>query len=196
MRRRVAWAALAAVVWLAEACGAPAPGGDVPEAGAGAEAVPADSTAAASAAAAIPVDSASGGPVTAAPGDAPTPGAPAQGSGGVPQMPTGEKPRLVRLQDILAGEAQPGERVRVEGLCIGYARVVAAGPQPRTRSDWQLVQGDAAVWVAGPYPAGCSGTEPAQRPGTYTVVVGVDTLPALGGAPPRPRVYLVHTPPE
>ncbi len=190
MRRRAGWAALAAVVALAEACGAPAPGGDVPVGGPGADEAPADS-----AAAAIPGDSASGGTATVSPGDVLIPGDSALGVGSVPQVPTGEKPRLVPLQEILAGAAQPGERVRVEGLCIGYSRVVAVGPQPRTRSDWQLVQGDAAVWVAGPYPAGCSGTEPAQAPGTYPVVVAVDTLAALGGAPPRPRYYLIHAPP-
>ena len=191
MRRRAEWAAVLSILALAQACGAPAPGGDVPAGSPGADEAPADS-----AAPAIPGDSASGGTATAAPGDVLAPGDSVPGAGSVPQVPTGEKPRLVPLQELLAGGAQPGERVRVEGLCIGYARVVAAGPQPRTRSDWQLVQDDAAVWVAGPYPAGCSGTEPAQAPGTYTVVVAVDTLAALGGAPPRPRVYLIHAPPE
>ncbi len=145
---------------------------------------------------AIPGDSASGGTAVVAPGGIVTPGDPVQGAGSVPQAPAGEKPRLVPLQEILAGGAQPGERVRVEGLCIGYARVRAAGPQPRTRSDWQLVQGDAAVWVGGPSRAGCSGTEPAPASDTYPVVVAVDTVASVGGAPPRPRVYLVHTPPE
>lgn len=189
MRRRIGWGALAAVVALAHACGNPAPGGDATEAGPGADERPADS-----AAAAIPGDSASGDTVPASPGDVLALGDSAPGAGSVPQVPAGEKPRLVPLQEILAGGARPGERVRVEGLCIGYARVMAAGPQPRTRSDWQLVQGETAIWVVGPYPAGCSGTEPAQAPGTYTFVVAVDTVTALAGAPPRPRVHLIHAP--
>jgi len=83
----------------------------------------------------------------------------------------------------------------VEGVCIGYSRVQAVGPQPRTRSDWQLVDDSVAVWVVGPYPQGCSGTVPSQAAGTYTVTVAMDTLPALGDAPPRPRRYLIHAPP-
>ncbi len=190
MRRRAGWAALAAVAALAQACGGPAPGGDQPAGDPGAAEAPVDS-----AATAIPGDSLSGGVAAGAPGDVLAPGDSAPGAGSVPEVPTGEKPRLVPLQEILAGGAEPGERVRVEGLCIGYSRVMAVGPQPRTRSDWQLVQGEAAVWVAGPYPAGCSGAVAAETPGTYTFVVSVDTLPALGSALPRPRVYLIHAPP-
>jgi hypothetical protein len=119
---------------------------------------------------------------------------PAQGSAAQPgkSIPEGLAP--VPLRDVAAGAVEAGRSIRVRGTCIGYARVVAAGPQPRTRSDWQLVDDDVALWVVGPYPDGCSGTIPSDAPGTYTMVVAADTLPALGGGPPRPRLYLVHTP--
>jgi len=84
--------------------------------------------------------------------------------------------------------------VRVEGTCIGYSRVLAAGPQPRTRSDWQLVADSVSAWVVGPYPPGCSGAVGAPEAEVYAVTVALDTLPALGATPPRPRYYLIYTP--
>jgi hypothetical protein len=68
------------------------------------------------------------------------------------------------VTDLVANLVAAGETISVRGTCIGYSRVVAIGPQPRTRGDWQLVDGDAAVWVVGPYPQGCSGTAPASAP--------------------------------
>jgi hypothetical protein len=180
MTARIGWAALAAAVAAAYGCGSPSTGGNRPPGEARVDASPP----------AVSRDSVPATPATPVPSDTvPRPGAAS------PTAAAGAPP-LIPLQAILAGGAEPGRRVRVEGVCIGYSRVLALGPQPRTRSDWQLVDDSVAVWVVGPYPPGCSGTVPAEQAGTFTVVVASDTLPALGTAPPRPRLYLIHTPPE
>lgn len=101
---------------------------------------------------------------------------------------------LVSIPDLIASNAWVGERVRVRGTCIGYSRVLAAGPQPQTRSDWQLVTDSTAIWVVGPYPPGCAGTTPADAPATFVVEVAEDTPPALGARPVRPRRYLLYAP--
>lgn len=171
MTKRHVWAALAGAIAAAYGCGGPSASGTQQPTGAG-------------------DDSLRAPPTGSAPSDTvPRPGA-------VLPTPAVDALPLVGLREILAGGAEVGSRVRVEGVCIGYSRVLAAGPQPRTRSDWQLVRDSVAVWVVGPYPPGCSGTVPSEAAGTYTVVIAADTLPALGAAPPRPRLYLIHVPPE
>lgn len=99
---------------------------------------------------------------------------------------------LVSIEDVVAGNVRVGARVRVRGTCIGYSRVLAAGPQPQTRSDWQVVSDSTAIWVVGSYPPGCEATTPATGPTIFVVEVAEDTLPALGTRPARSRWYLVH----
>lgn len=99
---------------------------------------------------------------------------------------------LVSIQDVVAGNVKVGSRVRVRGTCIGYSRVLAAGPQPQTRSDWQVVSDSTAIWVVGSYPPGCEATTPAAGSTIFVVEVAEDTLPALGTRPARSRRYLVH----
>lgn len=180
MTRRTGWAALAAALAAAYGCGGPPAGGSQPPG----EARPD------SAATAVSGDSAPAVPST--PGTPDTLPHPAE----VSPTPGSDTLPLIPLHEILSGGAEVGRRVRVRGVCIGYSRVLAGGPQPRTRSDWQLADDSVAVWVVGPYPPGCSGTVPAEQAGTFTFVVASDTLPALGSAPSRPRVYLIHMPPQ
>ncbi len=170
MKKGRVWAALAAAVVAAHGCGGPSTEGTQPPTGA-----PADSL-----------------PLVTSKDSLPTPPPSSAASDTVPR--TGDAPPLVPLAVIVAGDVEVGGSVRVEGVCIGYSRVQAVGPQPRTRSDWQLVDDSVAVWVVGSYPQGCSGTVPSRSAGIYTMTVAMDTLPALGGAPARPRVYLIHTP--
>ncbi|MHB1192812.1 MAG: hypothetical protein ACYC6F_07170 [Longimicrobiales bacterium] len=176
MTRARAWAVVTVALVAAHGCGGPSTGGTEQPAGERSDSVAvsmADSTLPAS-----PEDSAAAD--TASQGAAYRPGS--------------DTPSMVPLAAIVAGDVEVGRSVRVEGVCIGYSRVQAVGPQPRTRSDWQLVDDSVAVWVAGSYPQGCSGTVPSGSAGIYTMKVAMDTLPALGGAPARPRVYLIHTP--
>ena len=102
-------------------------------------------------------------------------------------------PREVSVAQLLTDEIPVGARVEVRGTCIGYSRVVALGPPPRTRSDWQLEADGVAVWVVGSYPPGCSGTEPAREARTLSFEVAADTLPALGTQTGRVRRYLLYT---
>jgi hypothetical protein len=110
-----------------------------------------------------------------------------------PTLPQQVKTPLVSVPDLLASDAWVGTRVRVHGTCIGYSRVLASGPQPRTRSDWQLMSDSTAIWVTGPYPAGCGGASPAPAPDTFAVEVAEDTLASLAGRPARPRRYLIFS---
>lgn len=107
-------------------------------------------------------------------------------------VPLADSLPLVSIRDVVDGRVRIGARVRVRGSCIGYSRVLAAGPQPRTRSDWQVVTDSTAVWVVGPYPAGCEPTTAAAEPVTFAVEVAEDTLEALGVRPAQPRRYLLY----
>lgn len=117
------------------------------------------------------------------------------GAGGAQQAAAADSIPLVPIQNIANGGVEPGTRVRVQGTCLGYSRILAGGPQPRTRSDWQLAADSVGLWVVGPYPPGCSGTVPSATPGIYDATVAVDTVPGLGGTPARRRFYLVRSPP-
>lgn len=101
---------------------------------------------------------------------------------------------LVTVGDLLGGDQWVGERVRVRGTCIGYSRALAGGPQPQTRSDWQLLSDGSAIWVVGPYPQGCSGTTPADAPANFVFEVAQDTLRPLGPGSARARRYLLYAP--
>ncbi len=111
-----------------------------------------------------------------------------------PAAPAPDSLDLVPVADLLNNPGWVGKRVRTFGTCIGYSRVLAVGPQPRTRSDWQLLADSAAIWVVGPYPEGCAGAVAATRPSTFVAQVAADTLPGLGGQPRRLRQYLIYLP--
>ncbi|HSW29178.1 MAG TPA: hypothetical protein VLH75_06735 [Longimicrobiales bacterium] len=176
MTRACAWAVITVALVAAHGCGGPSTGGTEQPAGARGDSV------------AVPTGDSS---LPASPeGSAAADTAPQD----VASRPVPDAPPMVPLAAIVAGEVEVGRSVRVEGVCIGYSRVQALGPQPRTRSDWQLVDDTVAVWVVGSYPEACSGTVPSRSAGIYTMTVAMDTLPALGNAPARHRVYLIHTP--
>ncbi|HEU4628650.1 MAG TPA: hypothetical protein VFS08_02865 [Gemmatimonadaceae bacterium] len=96
------------------------------------------------------------------------------------------------VRELLDSSALVGRVVRVTGLCLGYGRPTAAGPQPRTRSDWQLQADGATIWVTGRRPPDCSATEGATAETTIEARVAEDTLPSLGGSGGRTRRYLVR----
>ena len=169
MTKARAWAVFAVAVVAAQGCGGPSAGGTDQPTGARRDSM------------AVPT------------ADSLLPASPSGSASADTAPETGAATPLVPLAAIVAGDVPVGRSVRVEGVCIGYSRVQAMGPQPRTRSDWQLVDDSVTVWVVGSYPPGCSGTVPSLSAGTFTMTVAMDTLPALGDAPPRPRVYLIHT---
>lgn len=87
--------------------------------------------------------------------------------------------------------AYQGREVLVPGRCLGW-NGPALGQAPVSRSDWQLGDAGAAVWVSAPYPAGCTGAA-GGGPVVLRAAVSVDTIidRARGGAP-RVRPYLVR----
>lgn len=100
--------------------------------------------------------------------------------------------RKITIQQLLNSDSLIGEWVRVSGRCLGYTAQVAVGPPPLTRSDWQLEDGEMAIYVSGSLPNGCSATEGSSDRITVTAMVAQDTLPALGNRPAMPRRYLVR----
>lgn len=84
-------------------------------------------------------------------------------------------------------ERYAGREVALSGTCLGGSGPALGGP-PRTRSDWQIGSKDAAVWVAGPFPTGCT----RGSGGGYATVHGrVDTDLIPGGSGQKVRAYLV-----
>ena len=106
--------------------------------------------------------------------------------------PRREEIPLVTVRDLLDSDAYVGKRVQVTGRCHGYAADVAVGPPPVTRSDWQLVDADASIFVTGPLPGGCSPTEGSAQRTTILALVAQDTLSALGNRAATARRYLVR----
>lgn len=99
---------------------------------------------------------------------------------------------IVTVRELMTSDAYVGKRVEVAGRCLGYAAQVAVGPPPVTRSDWQLEDADAAIFVTGPLPGGCSPTEGSAQRTTILALVAQDTLPALGNRAATARRYLVR----
>ena len=95
---------------------------------------------------------------------------------------------------VLGSASMVGQKVSVTGRCIGYSKPVARGSAPLSRSDWQLEDGGAAVWVNGDFPPGCSGTTEGASPVTIVAVVRQDTIRSLGSTTPQTRQYLVRSP--
>jgi hypothetical protein len=99
--------------------------------------------------------------------------------------------RDVTVRDVLSDPAFAGRAIRISGTCLGYAKPVAEGGPPLTRSDWQLEDGGVAIWVSGPVPDGCSPTEGSKTRSTIAARVAQDTLQAFGGKAPKARRYLI-----
>ncbi len=102
-------------------------------------------------------------------------------------------PPLVKVSDLLSAPELVGKTVRVTGRCMGYGSEHVLGAQPRTRSDWALEDDSAAVYVTGPYPPGCSGTQPGEGPVLVTGIVAVDTLTSYADGAKSPRYFIVAT---
>ena len=97
------------------------------------------------------------------------------------------------------GERSPsGVTSGLVNVCVsvapvsGMARSWQGGPQPQTRSDWQLLSDGSAIWVVGSYPRGCSGTIPADTPANFVFQVAQDTLQPLGAGSALVRRYLLY----
>lgn len=101
------------------------------------------------------------------------------------EFPAPTKEHVLKIEDILQDPIAYSDRVvSVRGRCLGWSGP-AAGPGPRTRSDWQLGGPERALWIVGPLPPGCTSTEG----GTDVTVDGRVHLDSLGGSP---RPYLVR----
>jgi hypothetical protein len=103
-----------------------------------------------------------------------------------------ERYPTLTVTEVLAGSGRVGETIRVEGRCLGYGKVRAEGGPPVTRSDWQLEEGGAAIYVTGPLPEGCSATEGSTTRTAIYATIAEDNPPALGGKPAKTRRYLVR----
>lgn len=98
----------------------------------------------------------------------------------------------VSIEDVLAGKAATGTMVTVTGIYLGYGRQQAFGPQPLTRSDWQLASGEVAVWVSGEFPDGTDALTPGDEPITITATVAEDVVEGPGDRNQQ-RYYLVQS---
>jgi hypothetical protein len=102
-------------------------------------------------------------------------------------MPVPRSEQLSVAQLLGGPERHAGREVTLSGTCLGWSGPALGGP-PRTRSDWQIGSREAAVWVSGPLPSGCTGATgggPARVHGRVEVerISGPDGL--------RVRPYLV-----
>jgi hypothetical protein len=129
----------------------------------------------------------SGAPAgSAVPESAPPPTIPAAG---ILSDRRGDTLTVGRLLDQPGGYA--GQVVLVQGRCLGW-NGPAWGQAPVSRSDWQLGDGGAAVWVSAPYPARCTGAEGGAHVVLRAIVV-VDTIAdRTRSGPTRLRPYLVR----
>lgn len=98
---------------------------------------------------------------------------------------------LVKVQDLVDAPDLVGQAVRVRGRCLGYGSEHVPGSPPRTRSDWALEDEGVAIYVTGPFPAGCSGLVPGEDPIMINAVVAVDTLTAYSDGSRSLRYFLV-----
>jgi hypothetical protein len=109
------------------------------------------------------------------------------------QTPSADQSTTIR--DVLGGDVTVGQQVSVTGRCLPRSALRAVGGPPVTLSDWQLGEGNIAIYVTGSRPGGCSAMEGSTGPITIEAVVAQDTLPALGNRPATPRRYLVRVVP-
>jgi hypothetical protein len=92
------------------------------------------------------------------------------------------------VRTILNEPLYVGKLVSLSGLCAEYGHLAEGGP-PKTRSDWQLSQDGAAIYVTGPMPPGCLA---ASSPPTVTITAKVrgDTIVVNSPSTRRTRRYL------
>lgn len=71
-------------------------------------------------------------------------------------MPTPRSDAVSITELLRSPDRFAGREITLSGTCLGWSGP-ALGAPPRTRSDWQIGSQNAAVWVSGPLPSGCSG---------------------------------------
>jgi hypothetical protein len=96
---------------------------------------------------------------------------------------------------LLGAPPSSGTNIRVSGKCYGLAGTLARGPQPRSRSDWQLGNDTVAVYVTGPSPTECL-QAPAPPVVTIRALVQRDTVALSPVSQPVVRVFLRSLPPS
>ena len=75
---------------------------------------------------------------------------------------TANAPKTVTVAEILKNANQLlNKEVMVTGVFKGWSGGPAGGP-PVTRSDWVLQDDTASIYVTGPFPPGCSPTNPGK----------------------------------
>jgi hypothetical protein len=101
----------------------------------------------------------------------------------------------VNLSSIVRSNKFVGSTLAVTGECVGYAKQVAVGGQPRTRSDWQLQDSTAAIWVVGKFPPGCLAVGSNGARVSVMARVAEDTIIMLDRTSSKePRRYLLLVP--
>ena len=107
----------------------------------------------------------------------------------VPSVPEASEHRSISVRVLLSTRPKSGTVVTVSGLCYGLAGLLAAGPPPSSRSDWQLGDGSVAVFVVGPIPLNC--VQQANAPSvTIRATVRRDSVAVRLGGPLVERLYL------
>jgi hypothetical protein len=106
--------------------------------------------------------------------------------------PPGEEEPWTVSQLLEAPDSLVGKTLRVRGSCSGWDGP-ALGSSPLTRSDWQLQEGELAIWVSGPLPQGCDPVQPPPPETTFeiTAVLAVDTVSLLAEPEPAVRRFLL-----
>jgi len=96
-----------------------------------------------------------------------------------------ERDETLSVSEFLDGHVEAGHMVSVRGNCRDQFHASgSAGAPPRSRSDWQLADERAALYVSGPMPTAC-----ALGPVVVRALVSVDTIQLSGR--PLPRRFLV-----
>lgn len=111
--------------------------------------------------------------------------------GPAPQ-PRQSRVRIVR--DVTEGRVAAGDTVALFGRCLGLDAAAAAGPPPRSRSDWQFADSTGAVYVSGGIPQGCELGGSARPALTLRATVARDTIQAFPQQARRVRYFLVAVP--
>jgi len=99
------------------------------------------------------------------------------------------------LRVVRDSAAFVGRTITVRGRCLEISAIRAQGPPPRARSDWQIDDGDVALFVVGPRPADCPVAEGSRANLMVTARVAEDTVPLrIGGVPQARRFLLLPAP--
>ncbi|MGQ0646436.1 MAG: hypothetical protein ACT4P7_02625 [Gemmatimonadaceae bacterium] len=108
---------------------------------------------------------------------------------------TQPQPAVYAVRDLVQRAGIAGT-VDVRGRCMRMSRVIASGPPPRTRSDWQFADAadsSVAVWVSGTRPDDCNYASSSPAPTVIRAAVERDTV-RLATTQPVVRVFLVRVP--